>query len=154
MREILFRGKRIDNGEWVEIEIFKGRKGFEEWTDGLGPVTSFVDTSTGNSKKWCRANVDPETIGQYTGIKDINKIKIFDGDILKVSDMWGNSNKIIEVFWHEYSQGWGSRNYDIDDSFPEEIKAKGYVCSGLMVFSNYEVIGNAHDNPELLVVQG
>ena len=72
MKEILFRGKRVDNGEWTEGYFFKTwNKVFLLWgmTGGCPNMEEVI----------------PETVGQYTGIEDDNDVRIFEGDIVEVS---------------------------------------------------------------------
>ena len=134
MREILFRGKRIDNGEWVEGNLFVPDK-----VDFRKPPTEIlmgIDTV-----RICY-EVDPETVGQYTGLKDKNGKRVFEGDICQHE----KTGRTISVSWHGTMAGyvWSKR---IEDShlfdFGELFR----------VHDKYAVIGNIHDNPELLGVQ-
>lgn len=133
MREVLFRGKRIDNGEWVEGFLLKEcnyatcswNLGIEYKTDRFGRFAYEV------------AEVNPETVGQFTGLTDKNGKKIFEGDIVKAKRICnGNSWTGCVVWWHGCFALQG-------------IKDSNNVPA-IDLFRNYEVIGNIHDNPELL----
>lgn len=128
-REILFHGKRVDNGEWVEGYLYR-------ISEKLNPFIMLLNRS-GESYE-----VIPETVGQYTGMTDKNGKKIFEGDILKghISEYAAYPNRIGKVQCSEFG-GW-----IIEFNVPEwKIPRVGF-CS----FVDYEVIGNIHDNPELL----
>lgn len=135
MREILFRGKRIDNGEWVVgiPWIFAPPVNKAVIVYAMGLVGEDDDTS-----RYCECHeVDPSTIGQYTGLTDKNDKKIFEGDI--VSD--GGFSGIV-VF------------DDKDDGAflvidPFAVDTDGEFFSGLI---DREVVGNIHDDPELLEI--
>ena len=80
-RQILFRGKRVDNGEWVEGYYWR------DCTNGKHKVTI---SDMGNDNFVCN-EVIPETVGQYAGLCDRNGVKIFEHDIV---EMWGKFHEI------------------------------------------------------------
>ena len=137
-REILFRGKRIDNGEWMEGYVSKYFDGFKTATCIAWPTR---ETITGSL---CY-DVDPATVGQYTGLTDKNGKKIFEGDIvlLTYKSEEGTDTERVEVRYHTTWLKWVITN---------EKDEPGYYFEdfGECDTSEIEVIGNIHDNPELL----
>ena len=143
MREILFRGKRIDNGEWVE--------GFfvAKVDPLLGIMTSLILTQELDANGILRSNmtwhkVDPETVGQYTGRIGKNGKKVFENDILQMFTIWedGTIGKglVCAVQWLTNDQCYVlTRGGSIVDDFGNYGRPE-----------YYEIIGNIHDNPELL----
>ena len=130
-REILFRGKRVDNGEWVEgYYCGKVNKTF------FSPAE---DSAQIIDKDLYWHEVIPETVGQYTGLTDKNGKKIFEGDILSYIDN-DDDVQYISVVFEECA-------FLIEDSgITDSDLLTGYVCLGLTV------VANIHDNPELLEV--
>jgi len=118
MREILFRGKRLDNGEWVEA------------TSILSACNVHGIVPTGRVAFY---QVDPNTVGQFTGLTDKNGRKIFEGDILDVMHQG-----IFKCRWDEGNFEFGLLN-------SKESFGIAYVSP-----NDIFVIGNIHDNPELL----
>lgn len=88
MREILFRGKCVDNDEWIEGIAFPH--------DNRGEVTMFRQHPADGSL--IGDEVVSNTVGQYTGFKDCHKKKIFEGDILKISSQTNGSFLSIVIF--------------------------------------------------------
>ena len=132
MREILFRGKRTDTGKWIEGFYCRTPR----WTLNNIPVSCIIKTDG-----IVFHEIIPETVGQYTGLTDKNGTKIFEGDILSgyLDDLFPEEESRYEVIWHDY--GWHIRSNGFLDT-PDNGWLK----------ENFEVIGNIHDNPELLEV--
>ena len=134
MREIRFRGKRIDNGEWVEGYFVN------LWLMHYQKHQPIITDNNAVSY-----DVDPSTVGQYTGLTDKNGKKIFEGDIVDASNEWWNSagpaghdSPVILVEGESDLCGFEPfANYDCD-------------CGVYINAKNCEVLGNIHDNPELL----
>lgn len=136
IRDILFRGKRVDNDEWIygyyvtrsnhacfEHELkyasFILKDEFMDW--GLGELVEY--------------KVIPETVGQFTGMYDKFNNKIFEGDIVKCLSLeYGYVNK--EVYYAEGKAKFVLRNCGTDYEFDEYI--------------DVAVIGNIYNNPKLL----
>lgn len=127
MREILFRGKRFSDGEWVDGSLFIDDKG--EKHEVMGGYVNYRVT-------W---EVAPETVGQYTGQTDKHGKKIFEDDIVTVQTQGiDEDDGPATVVWN-------------DDSAQFELVFDGLITSFDSVYGHEcEVIGNIHDNPELL----
>ncbi len=143
MREILFRGKRIDNGEWVEGYYLKSPE-----FDGKGISVITQD------KPRMPYYVNTETVGQYTGLTDKNGKRIFEGDIIKQIFCLKHTNGVSEREIRsvvEYGISW---NYsDVCGVCQRFSDGSGIAMLSVMNTSGIvdcEVIGNIHDNPELL----
>lgn len=128
MREILFRGKREDNGEWVF--------GFLCQMWGAYHIIDENDENTAFP-------IDCETVGQYTGIKDKYGEKIFEGDIIQYQPEY--ELRPLRSFVVYDTEPY---NYPAFDLYTHEFEANGLQCAHEEC--GCEVIGNRWDNPELL----
>lgn len=157
MRKILFRGKRKDNGEWVEGHYVRyGYTGKEK--DYIVPVYA------SDLYALYAVEVIPETVGQYTGLTDKNGTKIFEGDIIRYADYDEYRCYIESLDCAErnenmdFCQMWTVDEivYGIKIGYPAfDLNSHDFESNGLSVLNEsgqyyYEVIGNIHDNPELL----
>ena len=149
MREILFRGKRLDNGEWVEgwyqpettIRHWDGRQETVGVTIAYKVEEGFLEDTL----------VDPSTVGQYTGMNDKTGKMIFEGDMIKPFD--DEVDKMVV----EFHNGqfllclYGERGYMAEYGWEEE---GNYGCFEAEPLSSYgddiEIVGRIHDSPEFL----
>lgn len=127
MREILFKAKRLDNGEWVEgsLSIQNG----EMLNDGIQTLEYRIMGMRGEL-----AYVDPETICQYTGVKDDNGKKIWENDIVKITIIhYDTRREKVEFVNGCFSVNWGILNkFSTFDIFYKPL-------------TSIEVIGNVFD---------
>lgn len=132
MREILFRGKCKGNGVWVEgfYACFNKKES--------RIYTGYAETDGGDYyPEWY--TVVPETVGQYTGLKDRKGTDIFEGDIVNIIRAEENG----KVEWRENDAVFEVVGDCLEASFLENLYGR-----------DVEVIGNIYDNPELLKGEG
>ena len=120
MRIIEFRGKSVKSGRWY-VGNLQTNSIYDTWISEL---------DCGEGDRGFFENVKQETVGQFTGLYDSKKNKIFEGDILK-----------------DLRMGYNTKVSFIGNGFVSESNS-GYV--GLFETELYEVIGNIYDNPEFL----
>ena len=150
MREIIFRGKRIDNGEWVEGNLFVSD------TDGSTYILA------GSRRVTIEWEVDPGTVGQYTGLKDKDGKRIFRDDIVRYNT-FDDFSCVSVVKFGEYDQDGSSGEYNPSVCVGWYVEVCGFTCpdwadNDPIFFKDYqkqqnllevnemcEVVGNIHD---------
>lgn len=137
MREIKFRGKLIDTGEWVYGSLLQSEIDVNQIAVKCAIVGRFADTYD----LWTR-EVDPKTIGQLTGLLDKNKKEIFEGDAVVRHGQEDIEKGIIS--WDEDSL---SFEFDMSHFTKENWNRTPIINSQ---YSILEIIGNIYETPELL----
>lgn len=155
MREILFRGKRKDNGEWVEGDL---------WCNPYGKRAVCIVSPINDQGTTGGNEVTPETVCQFTGLTDKNGMKIFEGDILQCNN---NPIDLVKAVYGAFGVidvetetavdnviGW---HYEVIPT--DELSKVEPFCLPMPLTEYYinrctmVVIGNIYDNPELLEVK-
>ena len=158
MREILFHGKRADNGEWVEGDLLQ----IKYYNKPIIECKIMPQTPVSSAYP-----VLPETVGQYTGLTDKNGKRIFEGDIVRYNTYDDFDCQSVAKFG-EYNQDGSAGEYSASKCIGFYVDVDNFTCPDLCeygsnCFSNYlkqqnilevaqycEIIGNIHDNPELM----
>ena len=156
MREIEFRAKQIENNEWVHGDL-------------LTPKGLCVDyeISDLNSIDGSRVEINKKTIGQFTGLLDKNLNKIFVGDIVKFNNQIGEIVFELGSFGIEIKEGLNYKRLEkfindclnnsfsgiFNDNFIPLMEIYWNLDNTDNFIDEIEIIGNIHDNPELLEVQ-
>lgn len=167
MRIIKFRGKSIDNGEWVVGSLLvtddnKNNPMYSRIPKKHYRIMAYF-AGDWNMGGWDAVNVDPSTIGQFIGLTDKNGMEIYEGDILlqKTTEKFKEVNssvweRIYTVIFGscDFNPGWSGHNtycFYLQGTKPKTTKGVGKISSdNITGYYPYEVIGNIHDNKELL----
>lgn len=143
MREIKFRGKRLDNGEWVYGSFLS----IEDTYFIIEQVDFDFDYRTEHNAFWfdcTEKEVDPATVGQYTGLKDKNGKEIYEGDVIR-SPLSEDKTRPHRIFYHTGNAAFMGALVD-----RKELCYLRLDQDWIYKFGK-EVIGNIHDhNPEFL----
>lgn len=135
----LFKAKRLDNGEWVTGNLIQNPffKGVRSWISSEQEDKTRLRSISRTQALWNSIEVDSSTICQCTGLKDKNGKLIWENDVVKI-----NNSKVNTLITF--------RDFEIICTIPNEK----YYKHRLEYDTEYEVIGNIFDNPELLESEG
>lgn len=145
MREILFRAKRIDNGEWVKGYLWRG-------VDHAYIIPETVGVGYDDKTHFLSAyaiEIAPQTICQFTGLYDKNHKRIWEKDIVDGHEKRGTAFRYSLVIWNECMARFDVRAMDCNFPITLDECSDDISVNGL----DYQVIANAFDNPELLEVR-
>ena len=164
MREIQFRAKRCDNGDWAYSKTIATNTpldgGDDRWFIGAGqPADQYINENgnmvavetTGECLFYA---IDPETVGQYTGLTDKNGKRVFEGDIIKWR--WWHDVYMGRDIEHLWRVDWDSESGLIafvdSPTTGANLSIHNHAGDRIMdgKIGRFEVVGNIHDNPELL----
>ena len=131
MRDYLFRGKSLDTGEWVYGQYYKQT---EFYGDPLIKHFIIVSTEDLNFDQALEFHeVDPKTVGQYTGKDDVSGVKVFTDDIVE----------------YQMQGPYSGPEYRINKVGPVIFSDYCFMPLTFCIADSVKIIGNIHDNPEL-----
>lgn len=136
-KEILFRGKRVDNDEWVFGDLIASKNKYY-----IHPQGNSFQVDGVLSRLIVLHEVKSETVEQYTGLTDKNGKKIFEGDIVKGDLGLGYGDNENHIAYIEYQED--GMSFCLVEILEEDFGKCAEISDDL------EVIGNIYDNPELL----
>jgi uncharacterized phage protein (TIGR01671 family) len=137
MREIKFRGKDIKTRQWVYGYYFQG-------FTGISYILVMHDHILRMTEMY---EVDPSTIGQYTGLHDKNGVEMYEGDVVELTNTYKgmNTKSIVEIDFIDFT---------FAGKWADEYSPSGYMYNPLGSYNfpivTIEVIGNIYENPELI----
>lgn len=149
MREILFKAKRIDNGEWVEgfYFEFKGKTYITEMRQTF--MTTYYTEESVVDFNMRAYEVEAETICQYTGLTDKKGKKLWENDIVNCHEKRGAAFFRCVVLWNDVKARFDVKTTDC--YFPMTLD--GIEGDSAINGLDYETIGNIFDNTELLLTE-
>lgn len=142
-REIEFRGQCVLNGEWLYGDLEYSRNDKD-----VARIHTYKEDGS-YSRQY---TVDPDTVGQYTGLKDKNDKPVYEGDIVECvswNEYFTNpaNGEVMQPFRRKMFVDYRNGGFKMVEQMPEPMKDNEWdiICNGDIV-----IIGNIHDNPELL----
>lgn len=154
MREIEFRGKSLVTNNWVY-----GNYIIDKWGDSNNEIIYGIlqdRTAPDYLKNWIPVRINPNTVGQYTGLKDKNDKKVFEGDVIRMHYFFNNYDPISLGVFEDEAEIIGVVKCELLDGFYVETVDDHSICYLQWVeepTEELEVLGNIYDNPELLEVE-
>lgn len=136
----LHRGKRKKNGMWIVGWLFEGR-------DKETYIKAAINNDALGIVKYCDYIIDPDSIGQCTGMRDRNEAIIYVGDVAQVIEVFGAGSARVEKRVNRVIK------YSEKEAAFMAYSSINSPLSMCYSYSYFTVIGNIHDNPELLEVQ-
>lgn len=144
MREIVYRAKQFDTGEWIYGYLVQQK-------NNLGGIHTCIFQNFVEENRWEMKRVDSNTVCQYTGLHDKNNKRIFEGDIVNCSEKRGNWFSYCKVLWNDKKARFDISRMDSKDAYCSyPLCVDDFVNDMYINGEDHEILGNIFDNPELL----